>query len=178
LKQGKPGIVCAMNGIDVEKIISVELGENRTFRMVINFAGNLIAQNVTRVTFFNPPNYLASMEDSGIAMSNEIANALTAVGLDTKALNPFEILGKIWEKTILNSSLSALCAVGRMTIKEAMSNPDTVELIEQIIMEAVDVAAAEKIKFDDDFNRKCLRYLHKAGNHFPSLAVDLINYER
>lgn len=175
LKRSKPGIICAMNGIDVEKIISAELGENRTFRMVINFAGNLIAQNVTRVTFFNPPNYLAPMEDSGIAMSNEIAHALTGIGLDTKALNPFEILGKIWEKTILNSSLSALCAVGRMTIKEAMSNPDTVELIEQIIMEAVDVAAAEKIKFDDDFNRKCLRYLHKAGNHFPSLAVDLLN---
>jgi len=41
--------------------------------------------------------------------------------------------------------------------------------------EAIDVAKGEKIRFPDDFVRKCLRYLKKAGNHFPSLAVDLIN---
>jgi len=100
---------------------------------------------------------------------------LTGVNLETHAINSFGLLRSVWEKTILNSSLSALCAVGRMTIKEVMSNSDTVELIEQIIEEAVEVAAAEKIIFEDDFIRKCLRYLHKAGNHFPSLAVDLLN---
>lgn len=171
----KAGIVCAMNGIDVEKMISGVIGESRTYRMVINFAGNLNAPNVTRVTFFNPPNYIASMDDSGAEVANEIAAAFSGVNIDTKPVSSFDILKLIWEKTILNSSLSALCAVGRMTIKEAMSNADTVELIEQIIEEAVEVAAAEKVKFDDDFNRKCLRYLHKAGNHFPSLAVDLLN---
>ena len=175
MQHEKAGIVCAMNGIDVEKMISGVMGESRTYRMVINFAGNLNAPNVTRVTFFNPPNYIASMDDNGLEVANEIADALSGVGIATKALASFEILRQIWEKTILNSSLSALCAVGRMTIKEAMNNTDTVELIEQIIEEAVEVAAAEKIKFDDDFIRKCLRYLHKAGNHFPSLAVDLLN---
>lgn len=175
MQYDKSGIVCAMNGIDVEKMISGVIGDSRTYRMVINFAGNLNAPNVTRVTFFNPPNYIASMDDSGIEVVNEISGVLSRVGIETKALTSFEILRRVWEKTILNSSLSALCAVGRMTIKEAMSNADTVELIEQIIEEAVEVAAAEKIKFEDDFSRKCLRYLHKAGNHFPSLAVDLLN---
>jgi 2-dehydropantoate 2-reductase len=60
-------------------------------------------------------------------------------------------------------------------MKEAMDMPDTVELVEVIIQEAMEVAEAEKIKFEDDFIRKCLRYLKKAGNHFPSLAVDLMN---
>ncbi len=169
------GVACAMNGIDVENMIAAAIGESRTFRMVLNFAGNLNAPNITRVTFFNPPNYIASVDDSRKAEANEIADLLTAVSLDSKAVSSFELLKCVWEKTILNSSLSALCAVGRMTIREAMSNPDTVELIEQVIEEAVDVAAAEKILFDDDFIRKCLRYLHKAGNHFPSLAVDLLN---
>ncbi|HEY6062005.1 MAG TPA: 2-dehydropantoate 2-reductase [Chitinophagaceae bacterium] len=169
------GVVCAMNGIDVEQIISAAIGESRTFRMVLNFAGNLNAPNNTRVTFFNPPNYIASVDDSRKAEADEIADILNSVSLDTRSISSFELLKCVWEKTILNSSLSALCAVGRMTIKEAMSNPDTVELIEQVIEEAVEVAAAEKIMFDDDFIRKCLRYLHKAGNHFPSLAVDLLN---
>lgn len=169
------GIVCAMNGIDVEKMASQIIGESRTFRMVINFAGNLTAANTAKVTFFNPPNYLASVDDSRKSEAEEISLLLNRVNLETKAISSFELLKRTWEKTILNSSLSALCAVGRMTIKEAMSNPDTVELAEQIIEEAVEVAGAEKIKFEDDFIRSCLRYLSKAGNHFPSLAVDLLN---
>ncbi len=169
------GVVCAMNGIDVELMVASVIGESRTFRMVINFAGNLNAPNVTKVTFFNPPNYIASIDDSRKAEAEEISNALSSVALETKTISSFELLKCVWEKTILNSSLSPLCAVGRMTIKEAMSNSDTVELIEQIIEEAVMVAEAEKIKFEDDFIRKCIRYLQKAGNHFPSLAVDLLN---
>ena len=169
------GVVCAMNGIDVEQMISEVIGESRTFRMVINFAGNLTAPNITKVTFFNPPNYIASMDDSRKVEADEISKALSSVSLETVMIDSFKMLKSVWEKTILNSSLSALCAVGRMTIKEAMSNPDTVELAEQIIEEAVEVAKAEKILFEDDFIRKCLRYLHKAGNHFPSLAVDLLN---
>ena len=56
-------VVCAMNGIDVEEMISDVIGESRTLRMVINFAGNLKAPNCTNVTFFNPPNYIASIDD-------------------------------------------------------------------------------------------------------------------
>lgn len=175
LSNSQTGVACAMNGIDVENMVSDIIGESRTFRMVINFAGNLNAPNVTKVTFFNPPNYIASIDDSRITEAEEISKILSGVFLETKQISSFDLLKCVWEKTILNSSLSALCAVGRMTIKEAMINSDTVELVEQIIQEAVEVADAEKIKFEDDFIRKCMRYLHKAGNHFPSLAVDLMN---
>ncbi|CAN5197879.1 hypothetical protein BH09BAC5_BH09BAC5_09710 [soil metagenome] len=175
LKDPLPFVICAMNGIDVEQMVSDVIGESRTFRLVINFAGNLTDPYKSKVTFFNPPNYLASMDDSERALAESVSSDLSAVGLETHVTSSFEILKRIWEKTILNSSLSALCAVGRMTIREAMSNPDTVELVEQIIEEAVEVAEAEKIKFEDEFIRKCLRYLNKAGDHFPSLAVDLLN---
>ena len=168
-------VICAQNGLDVELISIEALGEKNVMRMVINYAGNLIEPNKCKVNFFNPPNYLASMDDSRILQAQYIATKLTEVGLDTKAMGAFEILPRIWEKTILNSSLSALCAIGKLTIREAMELPDTVEVIEQVISEAVEVAEVEKIRFEDDFIRKCLRYLKKAGDHFPSLAVDLLN---
>lgn len=170
-----PGVICAMNGIDVEQMVSRVIGESRTFRMVINFAGNLTAPNTTKVTFFTPPNYIASIDDSRKTEAEEICALLNSVSLDTKPISSFELIKRAWEKTILNAALSALCGVGRMTMSEAMSNSDTVELVEQIIEEALEVAAAEKIKFEDDFIRIGLRYLSKAGNHFPSLAVDLLN---
>ncbi|RMG43114.1 MAG: 2-dehydropantoate 2-reductase, partial [Methanobacteriota archaeon] len=175
LKKDDVLVVSAQNGIDAEQFLADAFGENRTIRMVINFAGNLNAPNVVKVTFFNPPNYIASIDDTQSEVARQLAEILNTVSLDTKPTDSFDILKRVWIKTILNSALSALCGIGKLTIKEAMEIPDTVEIVEQIILEAVEVAEAEKIKFEDDFVRKCLRYLRKAGPHFPSLAVDLIN---
>ena len=56
-----------------------------------------------------------------------------------------------------------------------MNNPDTNEIVEKIIMEAMQVARAEEIKLPDNFLIHCIRYLKNAGDHLPSLAVDLMN---
>ncbi len=169
------GVVCAMNGLDVEKMVSAVIGDSRTIRMVINFAGNQTERNTTTVTFFNPPNYIASIDNSRKSQTDELSALLAKVALETKSIPFQELLRQTWEKTILNAALSALCAVGRITMKEAMDNKNTVELVEQVLKEAVTVAKAEHIKFEDTFIEKCLGYLGKAGNHFPSLAVDLMN---
>jgi len=168
-------VLCAQNGIDVEFMPAAVFGESKTLRMVLNFAGNLNAPNEVKITFFNPPNFIASIDDSCPDVANEIADRLNSVNLTTKSIDSFEIIKRAWEKTILNASLSALCGIGKLTIREAMDMPDTMEIVEQLIEEAVEVAGAEKIFFEDDFIRKCIRYLKKAGAHFPSLAVDLIN---
>ncbi len=168
-------VISAQNGIDVETMLSAAFGETRTLRMVLNFAGNLIAPNVVKVTFFNPPNYIASVDDSQTERALKIADWLTSVELETIPIDSFELQKRVWEKTILNASLSALCGIGRFTIKEAMDFPDTLEIVEQLIEEALEVAEAEKIHFEDNFVRKCIRYLKKAGHHFPSLAGDVIN---
>ncbi|MCF8256587.1 MAG: 2-dehydropantoate 2-reductase [Flavobacteriales bacterium] len=175
LNTEKLTVVSAQNGIDVEQLLVAGFGESKTLRLVINFAGNTTAPNATRVTFFNAPNYLASINDTATGRATELAALLSSVNLETKAVDSFELVKRAWEKTILNASLSPLCGVSRLTMEEAMTDPDTVELIEQIIKEGIDVAEAEKIRFPDDFLRQCMRYLKKGGDHFPSLAVDLIN---
>ncbi|MBW8050889.1 MAG: 2-dehydropantoate 2-reductase [Cytophagales bacterium] len=175
LKNGKLCVLSAQNGIDVEQILAAVFGESQTLRMVLNFAGNLQAPNVVKVTFFNPPNYIASIDDSQEKTAKFFGAWLNEVKLQTEVVDSFEILKRSWEKTILNSSLSALCGVGKFTMAEAMAMPDTIQLIERVIEEAVEVAKAKKIKFGVGFIKKCLRYLKNAGDHFPSLAVDLIN---
>lgn len=175
LNTEKLSVISAQNGIDVENLLVAGFGESKTLRLVVNFAGNSTGPNVTRVTFFTPPNYIGSVNDERAKQAEEMAKILSSVSLDTKAVDSFEIVKRSWEKTILNASLSPLCAVGRLTMLEAMSDPDTVELIEQIITEGIQVAEAEKICFPDNFSRQCMIYLKKGGDHFPSLAVDLIN---
>lgn len=168
-------VISAQNGIDVEEILASTFGESKTLRMVINYAGNMHTANKVRVSFFIPPNYIASIDDNREKEAKRFVDILNSIDLTTQTVGSFEIIKKSWEKSILNASLSALCGVGRLTMAEAMNDPDTAELVEQIINEGIEVAEKEKIKFPDDFRRKCIQYLKKGGDHFPSLAVDLIN---
>lgn len=175
LNSEKITFIAAQNGIDTETLLSSTFGESKTLRMIINYAGNMASPNTVRVSFFTPPNYIGSIDDNRTKESELFAEILNAIDFFTESIESFELSKRIWEKTILNASLSALCGVGRLTMAEAMSDDDTVELIEQIINEGIDVAEKEKIRFPDDFVRKCMQYLKKGGDHFPSLAVDIIN---
>lgn len=168
-------LMSAQNGIDIRQKYTSHFNESQILRMVINYAGNLNAPNVVNVTFFNPPNYIASIDDSKHEVAEWLSTILTEGNLETKCIDSFTIENRIWEKTILNASLSPLCAISRLTMKEAMAHPDTLEIIEQIILEAMEVAKAEEIKLHDNFLKLCIRYLKNAGDHFPSLAVDLLS---
>ena len=168
-------LLIAQNGIGIRKKYLTFFEEPKIFRMVVNFAGILHAPNVTAVSFFNPPNFVASVDDSHPEIAAQISQLFSNVGLLTENVSSFEVSNKIWEKTILNAALSPLCAISNLTMKEAMDHPDTLEIVEQIIYEAVEVAKAEEIKLPDNFVKLAIRYLKNAGNHMPSLAVDLIN---
>lgn len=168
-------LLSAQNGIDIKEKYTSHFDDSRILRMVINYAGNLHAPNVVKVTFVTPPSYIGSIDDSRMDIAEWLSELLTSVKLETLSKDSFLIADKIWEKTILNAALSPLCAISKMTMKEAMDHPDTLEIVEQIIMEAIEVAKAEEIKFGDNFVKLCIRYLKNAGHHFPSLAVDLLS---
>ncbi|MBE0646198.1 MAG: ketopantoate reductase family protein [Bacteroidales bacterium] len=168
-------LLSAQNGIDIGRKYQGHFPESSILRMVINYAGNLQAPNVTAINFFNAPNYIGSMDDSQADLAKWIADTLSSVDLATEPVDSFTINDRVWEKTILNAALSPLCAISRLTMKEAMNNKDTLEIIEQILYEAVQVSCAEEIKLPDNFIKLAIRYLNNAGNHMPSLAVDLIN---
>ena len=170
-------LLIAQNGIDIKVKYTSHFDESQILRMVINYAGNLQAPNVVNVTFFNPPNYIGSIDDSRTDLAEWMSAVLTNANLETESKDSFHIVNQIWQKTILNAALSPLCAISRMTMKEAMAHPDTLEIVEQIILEAIEVAKAEEIKFGDNFVKLCIRYLKSAGNHFPSLAVDLLSHK-
>lgn len=176
-KSGKNNmfLLSAQNGIDIRKIYLDHFNESQILRMVINFAGVQKSPNTIDVTFFNPPNYVGSVNDTQPEIAKWIAEILTSVDLETNFGDSFDISDRLWAKTILNAALSPLCGIAKLTMKEAMEHPDTLEIVELIIYEAVEVARAEDVKIPDNFVKKCIRYLQMAGDHFPSLAVDLMN---
>ncbi len=169
-------VMVAQNGIDNEMIAAAEFGEDKTLRMVINFAGNVTKNNHIHVSFFNPPNYLAALLPPGEQLADQIVEMLNSKGL--KTIIPDDIFDHIWEKAILNASLSAVCAITHKTMKEVMDFPMTLDLVEAIIDESVRVAEKERIELGKKFRRYSIRYLKNAGHHRPSMLVDLENGNR
>jgi len=168
-------VVVAQNGIDNEVIVAREFGDQKTLRMVINYAGN-ISENKVHVSFFNPPNYLAALMPQGEEIAQKLVDMLNSVDLITEI--PEDIIDHVWEKAILNAALSAICAITRKTMKEVMDFPMTLDLVEAIIDESVRIAEKERIDLGKKFRRFSVRYLKNAGHHRPSMLVDLENGHR
>jgi len=101
-------LLSAQNGIDIREKYTNHFNESQILRMVVNFAGNLHSPNVVNVTFFNPPNYIASVDDSRRDIADWLCETLTSANLETLCKDSFVIADKIWEKTILNAALSPL----------------------------------------------------------------------
>lgn len=175
IKSDKLNVISAQNGIDTEETLSEVFGVSNTLRMVINYAGNLNAPNAVKVTFFNPPNYIGSIGNDHDEIAEQVAGSLTDVGLKTDHIDSSTLNNKVWEKAILNCSLSALCGIVNYNMKEIMNLPETMELVEQTIRETVNVAQAKGLDFNENFIKHAMKYLHNTGEHYPSLALDIIN---
>lgn len=169
-------VLFAQNGLDNEQKAIKTFGENKILRMVINYAGNMENPNTVLVSFFNPPNYIATLMPKGDDVAIKIAKLLNSVGLKTEV--PEDIQDYVWEKVILNSALSAICAITGKTMQKIMRFPKTLELVEAIIDESVTVADREGIDLGKKFRRSSLRYLKHAGDHRPSMLIDLENGRR
>jgi 2-dehydropantoate 2-reductase len=166
-------ILCAQNGLDNEREVVAAVGEDRTLRMVVNYAGGMRLPNTVNVIFFNKPNYVAALSANSGDMARRVADLLSSAGLSTEI--PDNIRKYTWEKVILNAALAPVCAITRLTMKQVMETPEAVEMVKGIIDESVRVAESEGICYEEGFGEFCFNYLSKGGDHRPSMAVDLEN---
>ncbi|MHA2102892.1 MAG: ketopantoate reductase family protein [Candidatus Hodarchaeales archaeon] len=166
-------IVSYQNGIGTEDYIADQFNPEIIFRVIINYAGGIIKPGRIDMTFFNSPNYIGSVSPKQHDKAKLIAGILTESGLDTEFQE--SILPAEWKKGILNSSLSGLCAVTRMTMSEAMQFPNTENLVSNLIKEGIAVANTLGIEFNPDFHDQCMDYLRKGGHHKPSMLIDIEN---
>jgi 2-dehydropantoate 2-reductase len=68
-----------------------------------------------------------------------------------------------------------LCAVTRITMRQAMDMPHTRAMARRLVREALEVGRAMGHPFDDDALRTAMSYLALGGDHRPSMAVDLLH---
>ncbi|MFV2014216.1 MAG: ketopantoate reductase family protein, partial [Candidatus Heimdallarchaeota archaeon] len=169
-------VISYQNGIGTEQDIAKVFGTKNTLRVVINYAGNVKSPGKINMTFFNPPNYIGVMNSEGEETAKLIAKVMTDSGLPTE-FNP-EIQVKVWQKAILNSTLSGICAITQMTMQEAMSFQETYHIVSNVLKESIFVANANNIEVPEEFHEKGLMYLKKGGHHKPSMLIDIENHRQ
>lgn len=167
----KMKIISFQNGLDTEELIAKYFGAENTLRGVINYAGNFVANGYISMSFFNKPNYIGVISPKNTEFAKQIAQIMSSAALDTEFTT--NIKKHVWEKTILNSALSPVCALTKMTMKEAMDFEETYTLVEEILREGIEVAKTAGYDYGPDFLEHCISYLKKAGLHKPSMLIDI-----
>jgi 2-dehydropantoate 2-reductase len=166
-------VVSLQNGLDTEELIAAEFGKENTLRIVVNYAGNIIGNGKLRMSFFNPPNYVGTIDPAAKVKASELAELITSADLETVFTR--EIKKYEWEKVILNAALSPECALTRRTMKQMMEFGETRELVRAVLIEGIEVAKAAGIDYGSDFLDHCMGYLDNAGHHKTSMHVDIEN---
>jgi len=85
----------------------------------------------------------------------------------------------LWTKLITNAALNAISAVAHATYGEAAANPDTREVIRQLVNECVAVARAGGVVLPTlDYVQMVLDFAHAIGAIYSSTAQDLQRRKR
>jgi 2-dehydropantoate 2-reductase len=100
-----------------------------------------------------------------------IADALSKCGLATEHTD--QIVSMVWRKTVMNASMNPVCAATGLTMSRAMNDPIVYQIVDALIKECLKVARANEINLGWDFYPYAMGYMGSAGDHKPSMLMDI-----
>lgn len=169
-------VVSWQNGIDTELEIARVLGKEASMRAVVNYGCNLVGPAHVRMAFHHPPHYLQELAPQSRDAAVVIAETLTACGLETNWTD--QIVPMVWRKSVMNASLNPVCALTGLTIAGAVNDPIVFQTVDAVLKECIKVGRANEILLGWDYYPYCVEYLRTAGDHKPSMLIDVENNRR
>ena len=169
-------IISWQNGIDTELELAKVLGKKPVMRAVVNYGCGLAGPGHVMMPFHHPPHFIQEMDPESAPAAKAIAAVLTECGLGTEHTD--QIISMVWRKGILNACMNPVCAVTGLTMAQAMTDPIVFGIVDALIKECVKVARANEIDLGWDFYPHAIEYMRNAGNHKPSMLMDIENKRR
>jgi len=164
-------VVSWQNGIDTELVLSQVLGRKAVMRAVVNYGCSLVKPGQVHMSFHQPPHFIQELDRDSRPAAMAIAEALTKSGLVTQHTE--QIVSMVWRKAILNACMNPVCAVTGLTMAQTMNDPIVFQIVDALIKECIKVARANEIALGWDFYPYALEYMKKAGDHKPSMLIDI-----
>lgn len=169
-------VVSWQNGIDTELELAKTLGKKTVMRAVVNYGCGLVKPGHVHMPFHHPPHFIQELDPQSAAAAVAIAGAFTAGGLATEHTD--RIVNMVWRKSIMNASMNPVCAVTGLTMYQAMNDPIVFQIVEALVKECVQVARANEITVGWDYYPGAMDYMGNAGDHKPSMLMDIENGRR
>jgi 2-dehydropantoate 2-reductase len=164
-------VVSWQNGIDTELELAKTLGRKPVMRAVVNYGCGLAKPGHVRMPFHHPPHFLQELDPASGTAAAAIAEVLSLSGLVTTHTD--QIVSMVWRKGILNACMNPVCAVTGVTMAQAMHDPISFQIVDALVKECVKIARANEISLGWDFYPYCIEYMKKAGDHKPSMLMDI-----
>ncbi len=169
-------VVSWQNGIDTELSLAEFLPKQSIMRSVVNWGCGLVGPAHVKMPFHHPPHYIQEQAPESKDAALGVAEALTVSGLET--IRTDRVVSQVWRKSILNACMNPVCAVTGYTMYQAMNDPIVFEIVDSLVKECVTVARANEIELGWDFYPYAIDYMSHAGDHKPSMLVDIENKRR
>jgi len=73
----------------------------------------------------------------------------------------------------MNAAMNPVCAVTGLTMAQAMNDPIVFQVVDALVKECVEVARGNEISLGWDYYTEAITYMGNAGDHKPSMLVDI-----
>ena len=164
-------IVSWQNGIDTELELSKILGKTDVMRAVVNYGCALVGPAHVRIPFHHPPHYIQELEPKSRDAAIVIAQVLSKCELATEHTD--NIISMVWRKSVMNACMNPVCAVTGLTMSRVMNDPIIFQIVDALVKECIRVARANEINLGWDFYTYAMEYMRNAGDHKPSMLMDI-----
>jgi 2-dehydropantoate 2-reductase len=164
-------VVSWQNGIDTELELAKALGKPAVMRAVVNYGCALVEPCHVQMPFHHPPHYVQELDPQSRPAAEAVAACLTRCGLTTE--HTAQIVNMVWRKTVMNASMNPVCAVTGLTMSRAMTDPIVFQTVDALVKECINVARANEINLGWDYYTYAMEYLGSAGDHKPSMLMDI-----
>ncbi len=170
-------VVSVQNGLGNLEIIAREFGEARTIGARVIFGAQVKRPGTATVTVYADKVLLGAVsEPSPRDKLEEVAADLNTAGIPTQVVE--DILTHIWGKVLYNCALNPLGAILGVPYGALGDNAETRELMQRIIKEIYQVAAAKGVRLSHPtavayFQHFMERLLPPTAAHWPSMWQDL-----
>jgi len=164
-------IVSWQNGIDTELELAKILSKTCVMRAVVNYGCGLVGPAHVRIPFHHPPHYIQELDPESRDAAVAIAQVLSKCDLTTEHID--NIISMVWRKSVMNACMNPVCAVTGLTMSRAMNDPIIFQIVDALVKECIQVARSNEIDLGWDFYTHAMEYMGNAGDHKPSMLMDI-----
>jgi 2-dehydropantoate 2-reductase len=166
-------VVSLLNGIDSEEMLESILGRGHVMGGVAEVSATIAAPGSIKKFSQIGLIRFGELDRRRSARAEKLARALSDAGISADL--SVDINVAIWNKFVLITGVSAMTALTRHPIGKVRADPDTRDLLKDIMMEALRVAQAAGVPIEDAVIAERLQFLDSLPAEIrASMAVDLI----